>query len=225
MAFRNAKVARLAAGAAIVSAAGITGAVAVAQTGPSGAHYGDETGQYGAGGNAYGHRLHCPSYRGMERSKGHATCHEAPRSDDDVKAGEQQDHDQDQAKQDQATAPEQDTRVMGSRVADQSTTPTERHSDLDDHATTTTTEVKALQATQPTATQDDPAHQNCDHDRTGANATSTTVTSSPSDSQTQAQQADGSDDQQRDAQTSGYHRDGDRRGGDHGDGGDGAGRH
>lgn len=215
MAFRNAKVARLAAGAAIVGAAGVTGAVAVAQTGPSGVHYGDEAGQYGA--TAYGHRIHCPSYRGMERSKGHAKCHEAPRSDE-FKAG---DHDE----QDEAKAPEQDARVMDLNATKESTTTTERRSDFDEHATTTSTEVKSLQATQPAATQDDSkAGEDCDHAKTGT----TEATKPAAATQTQAQQADSGDDTRdggttwqsrdgdhRDARTDGYHRDGDRDGRSH----------
>ena len=224
MAFRNPKVARLAAGAAIVGAAGITGAVAVAQTGPAGVHYGDEAGQYGTAGNAYGHRLHCPSYRGMERSKGHATCHEAPRA-----ASDEERQDQDESK-----APEQTAQVVDLEATKQATTSTERRSDLDDHGTTTTTAIKALQATQPPATQPGPDQQNCDHDKTGANDTSSaTTTPSPSPSPTQAQTADraddtrteptgwqSSDDHHRDARTGASHRDGDRH-----DGGEGWGRH
>src|SRR4051812_37277625 len=78
------KFARVAAGAAIVGAAGLTTAVAVAQggSGPEGSYadYGyGYGGDYGGVGAARGHPLHCPSYNGMYHSKGHAQCHYAPR--------------------------------------------------------------------------------------------------------------------------------------------------
>src|SRR5213595_685627 len=79
----NTKLARVAAGAAIVGAAGLTTAVAVADGGgPEAGKYGDYGYDYGygtQGGRAQGHRLHCPSYEGMYHSMGHAQCHYAPR--------------------------------------------------------------------------------------------------------------------------------------------------
>src|SRR5947209_3057894 len=94
----NTKLARVAAGAAIVGAAGLTTAVAVADgSGPTTAKYGDYSYDYGSGygtqaGRAEGHRLHCPSYEGMYHSQGHARCHYAPRRDDEGVMGADDDN-------------------------------------------------------------------------------------------------------------------------------------
>src|SRR4051794_9002168 len=122
----NTKLARVAAGAAIVGAAGLTTAVAVADgSGPT-TNYGDYGYDYGygtQGGRALGHRLHCPSYEGMYHSKGHAQCHYAPRNGDEGVLGAEDDN----------------TNATQSQTSVQSKTETRDH---ETKATTSTTEAR-----------------------------------------------------------------------------------
>ena len=207
MGVRNGKVSRLAAGAAIVGAAGLTATVAFAGTSVSdhATGYGQEAG-YGYGGSegagyARGHRLHCPSYRGMERSNGHAQCHFAPRH------GE---HEATSAtSEDGAEATKQQAGTMDLDDTNKSTTTTERKSDLEQHDSTTTSQ---LQSTQPAAKQSD--------DRKGDHEESTTTTSEATQStQTQDRQQATTEDHQNDTRTTTQQRDSQTRSGDHHDGG------
>lgn len=174
MGFRNAKLARIAAGAAIVSTAGLTTAVAVAHNSPSGSYGSDDAGEYtktgygvsgehtygfesddGGEGQARGHRLHCPSYNGIVHSKGHAQCHMAPRH------GEHADD------SDDTQATQQKAGTLDLDETNKSTTTTGQHSDLDGKSTNTTdrrtaarrdadeSTTSTTEATSPSATSDD----------------------------------------------------------------------
>lgn len=167
MALRNAKLARLAAGAAIIGTAGLTTAVAVADNSPSGS-YGSADSGYG---HAEGHRLHCPSYEGMVHSKGHAKCHYAPPHKQNVQAGDT-DRD-DAAAQQQAGTMDfdgKDSTTSTTVSTDVKGTELTRQKADDKPATTTTTEDSKPAATQPQATdpQATTDQRNCDHDRTQA---------------------------------------------------------